>query len=113
MLRGQGSLGSFGRRIGAWREGGAGLVASGINCTSFVDAQGRGKESLFMLARVPCLVLAQEIMFSQCQDSDEWQLSLDTSNYTRVFIERAMSHAVTIAGPITSIPSFCPLAVSF
>lgn len=39
-----------------------------------------------MLARVPCLVLAQEIMFSQCQDSEECQPNLDASNYTRVFL---------------------------
>lgn len=63
------------------------LLPAYMRCTCFVAAQmRRGKGSLFMLARVPCLVLAQEIMFSQCQDSDECQSSLDASNYTRVFL---------------------------
>ena len=84
---GEGSRGSSGRRVGAWREGSACLAASGINCACFVDAQVRRRNgSIFMLARVPCLMLAQEIMFSQGQDSDECQPSLDASNYTCAFL---------------------------
>lgn len=47
-----------------------------------------------MMARVPCLMLAQEIIFSQC----ECQPGLDASNYKHVFIEQLVSHAVTIVG---------------
>lgn len=47
---------SFGRGL---EPGGREVpVASGTNCTCFVDAQVRWEGSLFMLARVPCLVLA-------------------------------------------------------
>lgn len=71
-----------------------------------------------MVVRVPCLTLAKETMFSQCQDSGECQPSLNASNYTRVFIEQAMSRCDYcgngwVQGPITSIPSICPLTVAF
>lgn len=47
-----------------------------------------------MVAREPCLMLAQEIIFSPC----ECQPGLDASNYKHVFIEQPVSHAVTIVG---------------